>query len=202
MSRGRIVQSHLLRGAACAVILAMSADGQTPAAAESARTALKSGYVVGTERCGGFPKLRIGMRAGYCAGLVASEHDGLAFPRTIVQVPDTQLFVVTDLGGWGPGRGRLLLLDPQAPEGRRLKVLMSKVDYPHGLAVGIDRRIYVSTDQRIFRFDPLTEKPETTVEVILQGLPGAGPHCPTARRSRRASIRSSTSCSTAPGASM
>jgi glucose/arabinose dehydrogenase len=172
MSRGRIVQSHLLRGAACAVILAMSADGQTPAAAESARTALKSGYVVGTERCGGFPKLRIGMRAGYCAGLIASEHDGLAFPRTIVQVPDTQLFVVTDLGGWGPGRGRLLLLDPQAPEGRRLKVLMSKVDYPHGLAVGIDRRIYVSTDQRIFRFDPLTEKPETTVEVILQGLPG------------------------------
>ena len=30
------------------------------------------------------------MRPGYCAGLVASRDDGLIFPRTIVQVPDTR----------------------------------------------------------------------------------------------------------------
>ena len=72
-------------------------------------------YALGAEQCGPFPKLRIGMRPGYCAGLVASKEDGLVFPRTIVQVPDTRLFVVADMGGWDPQQGRLLLLDPQAP---------------------------------------------------------------------------------------
>jgi glucose/arabinose dehydrogenase len=183
MMPGRAFRKRLLRGAGFAVLLAVVSvqiqSQRAPANAEPARAAtstIKSGYQVGADRCGqgslAFPKLRIGMRPGYCAGLVASEGDGLVFPRTIVQVPDSRLFVVADMGGWGPARGRLLLLDPQAPEGHRLKVLMSKIDFPHGLAVGIDRRVYASTDQKIFRFDPLAEKPETTVEVILQGLPG------------------------------
>ena len=31
---------------------------------------------------------------------MASNEDGLRFPRTIVQVPGTRLFVVTDMGDW------------------------------------------------------------------------------------------------------
>jgi glucose/arabinose dehydrogenase len=143
-------------------------------------TTVKSGYAVGADRCGApplaFPKLPIGMRPGYCAGLVASKDEGLIFPRSIVQVPDTRLFVVTDMGkGWSAGQGRLLLLDPEAPEGKRIKVLLTKLDVPHGLAVGIDRRIYASTADKVFRFNPLAAKPETTVEVILQNLPGLRP---------------------------
>jgi glucose/arabinose dehydrogenase len=182
MMRGSALQLHLSRCVRWGVVAIVCLHVQSPQApanaapAGTARGAVQSGYLVGAERCGqgasAFPKVRIGMRAGYCAGLVASDHDGLAFPRTIVQVPDTRFFVVADMGGWGPGRGRLLLLDPQAPEGSRVKVLMSKVDFPHGLAVGVDRRIYASTDQKIFRFDPLADKPESTVEVVLQGLPG------------------------------
>ena len=183
MMRGRPLQRRLLRCVGWAAVAIASLHIQwrpTPAYAESARapkSAIQSGYLVGAKRCGqgasAFPKLRIGMQAGYCAGLVASEHDGLIFPRNIVQVPDKELFVVADMGlGWSPGKGRLLLLDPQAPEGQRVKVLMTRVDFPHGLAVGIDRRIYASTDQKVFRFDPLADKPESTIEVILQGLPG------------------------------
>lgn len=45
----------------------------------------KSGYAVGTETCGSgdlaFPKIQIDMKAGFCAGLVASDEDGLRFPR-------------------------------------------------------------------------------------------------------------------------
>ena len=64
------------------------------------------------------------------------------------------------------------MLDPEASAGKRLKVLMSKLELPHGLAVGIDRRVYASTVDKIFRFDPLATSPETTVEVIVRGLPG------------------------------
>jgi glucose/arabinose dehydrogenase len=148
--------------------------GAAPAGAAS--PIIRSGYALGEENCGqapsAFPKIRIGMRPGYCAGLVASKEDGLVFPRSIVQVPDSHLFVVSDMGGWSAGMGRLLLLDPQAPAGKRVTVLIGKLDFPHGLAVGIDRRIYASTDTRVFRFDPLAKKPEATMEVILQGLPG------------------------------
>jgi len=129
-------------------------------------------YALGAERCGPFPKLRITMRPGYCAGLVASRDDGLIFPRTIVQVPDTGLFVVADIGGWDLKKGRVLLLDPQAPSGQRLKVLLRGLDLPHGLAVGIDRRIYVGVIDRIFRFDALSPDPAASVETIIQGLPG------------------------------
>jgi glucose/arabinose dehydrogenase len=141
----------------------------TPAMAES-----KGGYALSDERCGAFPKLRITMRPGYCAGLVASKDDGLIFPRTIVQVPDTRFFVVADMGGWEPKQGRLLLLDPQAVD-KRLKVLIRGLDLPHGLAVGTDRRIYAGVVDRIFRFDPLAADPAASVETIIQGLPGLQP---------------------------
>ena len=100
---------------------------------------------------------------------------GSIFPRTIVQVPDTRFFVVADMGGWDPERGRILLLDPEAAQGKRVKVLLGKLDLPHGLAVGIDRRVYVGTADKIFRFDPLAAQPAATVETILQGLPGLKP---------------------------
>ena len=134
------------------------------------------GYAIGAAQCGraplAFPKLRIGTLPGTCVGLVASRDDGLLRPRNIVQVPDTRLFVIADMGGWDPKLGRLLLLDPEAPAGKRVRVLLHGLDVPHGLAVGTDRRIYASAADRIFRFDPQAKQPETSVEVIVQGLPG------------------------------
>jgi glucose/arabinose dehydrogenase len=186
------MRSQLFRGRCCAVSFAIALACMPQRAAPVFAQASvdsdgapggpirKSGYTLEGESCGqassgapfAFPKLRIGMRPGYCAGFVAGKDDGLVFPRNIVQVPDTGLFVVADMGGWSPGLGRLLLLDPAAPAGKRLKVLLTKLDFPHGLAVGIDRRIYASTDRQVFRFDPLARQPEKTIEVIVQGLPG------------------------------
>jgi hypothetical protein len=91
-----------------------------------AEAAPRGGYAVGAETCGeapfAFPRLRIGLRNGYCAGLVAGAGDGLQFPRSIVQVPGHNLFVVVDMGGWIRSKGRLLLLDPSLPTGRRTRV--------------------------------------------------------------------------------
>jgi glucose/arabinose dehydrogenase len=170
------VQEHAHESSVTPATAAPAAERPATAAVGADKN---SGYALGKESCGeaplAFPKIRIDMRAGYCAGLVASKDDGLVMPRSIVQVPDTTKFVVADMGGWNPKQGRLLLLDPEAPEGKRLKVLLTRLDVPHGLAVGIDRRIYASTAERIFRLDPFARQPESTVEVILQGLPGLQP---------------------------
>src|SRR5882672_2439843 len=96
---GKSSQMHplFLRHVRCAVSFAVALAAALPPihrlAAAPAATATKSGYAVGPNRCGQapFPKVRIGMRPGYCAGLVASKDDGLVFPRAIVQVPDTGL---------------------------------------------------------------------------------------------------------------
>ena len=46
----------------------------------------KSGYALGTEQCGSgdlfFPRIRIDMKQGFCAGLVAGAENGLKFPRS------------------------------------------------------------------------------------------------------------------------
>ena len=140
-----------------------------------AQTVRPGGYTIGSETCGrgpfAFPRLRIGLRDGYCAGMVASAEDGLQFPRSIIQIPGHALFVVADMGGWVRSKGRLLLLDPSLPSGRRTKVLLDGIDYPFGLAIGADKKVYSSTTETIFRFEPLAAEPARTVETIVQGLP-------------------------------
>ncbi len=158
---------------ALAIAAALTCAASPAFAAEPVR---KSGYLLGEARCGSgalsFPKLGIGVKRGFCAGLVASAEDGLRFPRSIVQIPDRELFVISDMGGWIAGLGRLLLLDPNAAEGQRIKEIVAWLDFPFGLAVGPDRKIYASTHETIFRFDPLAANPRGTIETIVQHLPG------------------------------
>jgi hypothetical protein len=47
------------------------------------------------------------------------------------------------------------LLDPHAPEGQRIKEAVTGLEYPFGLAIGPDKKVYASTAEMIFRFDPL-----------------------------------------------
>ncbi|WP_409363287.1 PQQ-dependent sugar dehydrogenase [Bradyrhizobium sp. AUGA SZCCT0042] len=137
---------------------------------------IRSGYAIGAERCGSgvlsFPRIQIDMKKGFCAGLVASEGDNLIFPRSIVQIPGREQFVISDMGGWNRTDGRLLLLDPRASEGKRIAEVMTDLEYPFGLAIGPDKKVYASTAETIFRFDPLAANPKSTIEPIIQGLPG------------------------------
>jgi glucose/arabinose dehydrogenase len=156
-----------------ALTLLVRAEWPEASAAEPQR---KSGYALTDQQCGeaprAYPKLRIGLRDGYCAGLVASKQDGLIFPRSIAQIPGQRQFVIADMGSWNAGQGRLLLLDPDAPEDKRITSLIDRLDFPFGLEIGPDRKIYASTDQTIFRFDPLAGDPRSTMETIIRGLPG------------------------------
>ncbi|MEK7358414.1 MAG: SMP-30/gluconolactonase/LRE family protein, partial [Bdellovibrionota bacterium] len=135
----------------------------------------ESGYRITSEMCGRdtlrFPRLQIDMRKGYCAGLVAGRSSGLIAPRTIVQIPKSQHFVVVDFGGWARNNGRVFLLERTGAT-YKLKVLLSKLDWPHGSAAGPDGKIYVATQEQIFRFNPLAPNPVVTVETVVRGLPG------------------------------
>ena len=168
------MRSLLRNGAALLGALLWAAATGSPQA--SAETVLKSGYALTDQRCGeapdAYPRLRVGMHDGYCAGLVASEEDGLIFPRSIVPIPGHRQFVVADMGSWNPGQGRLLLLDPDAAQGKRISVLIGKLDFPFGLQVGPDGKVYASTSETIFRFDPLASNPTSTIETVIQKLPG------------------------------
>ena len=76
------------------------------------------------------------------------------------------------MGGWNPGQGRLLLLDPDAAQGKRISVLIGRLDFPFGLQTGPDGKVYASTSETIFRFDPLAPNPKSTIETVIQKLPG------------------------------
>lgn len=164
--------SHLRPLSRMATIFAAILYSSTLWSAEPER---KSGYAIGSEQCGGrdlsFPRLKIDMKKGFCAGLVASGDD-LRFPRSIIQIPNHEQFVVSDMGGWNQVAGRLLVLVPRAAEGKRIKEALTGLDYPFGLAIGPDKKVYASTADTIFRFDPLAADPTSTIETIIHGLPG------------------------------
>ncbi|MES3036587.1 MAG: SMP-30/gluconolactonase/LRE family protein [Bdellovibrionota bacterium] len=140
-----------------------------------AATRTISDYKIGTEMCGQgdlkFPRILLEMRKGYCAGIVAGRESGLIAPRSIVQIPNSPHFLLVDFGGWVRNNGRVILIERLGNE-FKLRTLLEKLDYPHGLAIGPDGKSYVATQEMIFRFDPLAARPDSSVETIIRGLPG------------------------------
>src|SRR4051812_17356236 len=122
-------ESRSLR--ACAVALVVLLTLTSVGSSEPVR---KSGYAIGTETCGSadlaFPRIQIDMKAGFCAGLVASEEDRLKFPRSIIQVPGRDLFVVADMAGLGQTQGPHLLRFPRGAPGQPLQEIRTAIQTP------------------------------------------------------------------------
>jgi len=143
----------LLRSALLAAVLA-----------EFAHAAEQNPYTTdGT--CAGLPKLPVTTPAGVCVGLVAA---GFKFPRGILPLDNDELLVV-DMGGWAANRGVLWRLKRNAAGYERERVL-DKLDRPHGLALGPDKRIYVGAAGRVLRFD--LSDPKGTATDIVGGRSG------------------------------
>ncbi len=122
--------------------------------------------------CDGLPALHLEV-AGGCAGLVAykqmpaiAEERGRFRPRTLIEDPnhDNRIWIV-DAGARRPRAGRVWRLD----KGPEIEVVFTRLNRPHGVAVGPDGWIYVGEVERIFRFDP--EDPEGTREVVVDNMP-------------------------------
>jgi glucose/arabinose dehydrogenase len=81
--------------------------------------------------------------------------------------------LVADAGTWDRGRGRLLRLRPRPP-GYSVEVLQTGLNRPHTIVLGPDKMAWMGEDDRIVRFDPLSDHPE--FEVVIGELPSTGLH--------------------------
>jgi glucose/arabinose dehydrogenase len=133
-------------------------------------------YPVGKELCDGYPRANIGTKEGTCVGIVAQESEQVKWlkPRRIVQVADTKLFIITDMGGWKRGKGTIWLLDT-TNKPASLTPLLNNLKLPHGLAIGPEGLFYVGETHRIFRFS-LKDGKAVDVETVVDGLPDSFQH--------------------------
>ncbi|KPC55434.1 PQQ-dependent sugar dehydrogenase [Amantichitinum ursilacus] len=127
-----------------------------------------AGYVTNGQ-CGGLPQLPVKTAAGFCVGLAASS---LGMPRGVLPLQDGHI-LVTDMGGWGKRKGRLLQLT-RGPNGYSNKVLLEGLDRPHALQLGPDGLVYLGEAGRISRFKADAAKPK--LETVLANLPDEGRH--------------------------
>ncbi|MEO8007485.1 MAG: PQQ-dependent sugar dehydrogenase [Betaproteobacteria bacterium] len=125
--------------------------------------------------CDGLPRIQLKTPPGVCVGLVAS---GLRFPRGVLPLDNGDLLVVA-MGGWEAQRGSVWLLK-RRESGFEQKLLVDKLDRPHGIALGPDGRVYIGVVGGVLRFNPLN--PRSTLEPVVGGgsdvsaLPESGRH--------------------------
>ena len=93
-------------------------------------------------------------------------------PRGILPLADDVL-LVTEMGGWDKGRGRLSRLLWQNGHFER-STLLDNLDRPHGIALGADGWVYISEASRIIRINPQSLK--DTPQVVIDQLPDGGNH--------------------------
>ncbi|MGH6817061.1 MAG: PQQ-dependent sugar dehydrogenase [Hyphomicrobiaceae bacterium] len=156
--------------AAIAALAGLTAAGD--AVAQTAAGAHGSAYQA-SGRCGPFPRAPLKTPPWLCVGIVAGPAHGLVMPRLIVEVGKNH-FIVVDMGAWSPGRGRVLALHLDRDSKAHIKTLFDRLDVPHGLALGPDKRVYVGERSEIWRFDPAD--PLGTRQSVRRGLPSAGLH--------------------------
>ena len=132
-------------------------------------------YRLSGQTCDGLPRAPIGMVKGLCAGLV---HQTLAgapgpfMPRTLTPLDAAgRDWLVSDLGGWTPGRGALWRLRWPAGGQPAMARVLTGLSMPHTVAKGPDGGVYVGEMSRIFRFDPEAKDPAATITPVVTGLP-------------------------------
>lgn len=158
-----------------AALLGLTAPGwaQAPAPASPSTTPSTAPYIT-HGRCAGLPRLALATPPGWCVGLVANASQGLRFPRRVLEVAPGRFWLI-DMGSWEPRRGRLLAFEhhPGQTTPPVLRLLLDKLDRPHGLVLGPDGRVYVGEAGRVWR-TPVVET--VRPEVLLPGLPAEGAH--------------------------
>ena len=86
----------------------------------------------GSGTCGGYPKADIATPPWLCAAIVAGPDQGLKFPRDVLELAPGHV-LVSDMGGFKPGLGRILDITVAPNSVPSVKTIFSKLDQPNGL---------------------------------------------------------------------
>ena len=135
-------------------------------------------YATSAATCGGYPRLRIDMAKGFCAGLVigpagpAFADRRLKLPRTLTPLgQDGSTWLVTDLGAWVPDKGAVWKLTARPGQPARMEKLITGLSMAHGATFGPDGRVYVGGMGRIAAFDVHAADPQSTLATVIADLP-------------------------------
>jgi glucose/arabinose dehydrogenase len=130
--------------------------------------------------CGGFPRLRIETKSGYCVSLIKQLQDPAFQPRVILEIPGKPgEFLVSDFAGWSGTSGKIWYLKPGNDFSKvQLEPIVTNLSIVHQLAVGPEGMIYFSEDSRIraFRISEISgSNPIASSKIItvLDNLPPA-----------------------------
>lgn len=130
-------------------------------------------YATNGTTCDGLPRADVQTAPGYCLGLVLAPVTGkfrqrsIRTPRMLLQLPEDGRWLLSDLGGWTAGRGKVweLRFGPAGKVERR--ALVTGLSLPHTLAQGPDGAVYVAEMHRISRLDTTTGQ----LTPVVEGLP-------------------------------
>lgn len=141
----------------------------------------KSGYVYDPldQSCDGFPRVMVETAPGTCLGMVLPRDrainpvtgKSLVMPRTIVQIPGTKDFIITDMGGWRKNNGGLYILRHTPGRHYEVQNLKSGLNMPHGLAFAPDKFFYVGESHQIVRFRLDKNNKMTDWQIVVKDLP-------------------------------
>lgn len=148
----------LIRHAICALaaLLSASAWGQPPAYRTQGQ-------------CDGLPAITsLQVAPEFCLALAASN---LGRPRGVLALGPNHL-LVTDMGNWNPGRGRLLELKREPGKPFKVTVLLKGLDRPHGLRKDAEGRVLLAETHRI----SLVDMNLARLRPIITDLPAQGRH--------------------------
>jgi glucose/arabinose dehydrogenase len=113
--------------------------------------------------CDGFERVNVGAFKDYCLGLVWQNNDKntMKKPRSMVQLPNGQGFLIADMGGWDAGKGKVWWLQLNEKDGinqHQMTLLIDKLSLPHRIRLGDDGKIYLGEANKITRFTWATDR--------------------------------------------
>ena len=129
-------------------------------------------YQKGDTSCMGFPRVWVDAEEGVCVGMVkaiGAKDKTLRKPRALVQIPNTEDFILSDMGGWSRQLGKVIKLKKINQQYEIVDLGLDKLSLPHTVAIGPKNKIFIGEDHQIFWFDPFEQFPKK--HVVVSGLP-------------------------------
>lgn len=124
-------------------------------------------------RCDGLPAITsLQVAPEFCLALAATD---LGRPRGVLALSAMRL-LVTDMGNWSPGRGRLIELTREAGKPFTTRVLLTGLDRPHAIRQDAQGRILLAEAGRISRVTLPAGAQPAQLQPIITGLPTLGRH--------------------------